>query len=530
MERDREEVSYHTAQLFSKIAKRVKPKPPLSLSEWANRYMMLPAGSSEPGHYNTKTIPYQKDILDAITDPEVIDVSCMTSAQVGKTTIMMCGIGYYIHYEPSTQMLVIPNLKDGERFSKTRLAQMINDIPQLQELVADVRAKDSNNTIMLKQYPGGSLAIAGANSPRSLASDPRRIIWMDEIDRYPDSAGTEGNPIKLAEKRATTFWNRKYIKTSTPTDLQHSKILEAYNKGSKETWSVKCPGCGEWQEYDFQRISFDDVAMACKSCGTLFKEREWKESEHKWIAEFPERKTRRSFHLNELASPFVDWKDIIENFKDAMRRLEKFHDPTDLQVFINTVLGEPWDETEHLEDTVSEHELKKRAEYYGCEVPDDVILLTAAVDVQKDRLELEVRGWAREYESWGIYKTELYGDPVKNEVWDELERYLSQDFTYEDGRQIGITGFAVDTGYKTNSVYRWCKAMRKKGWKHCYPIKGYANKAGIPLIHNRSIQDIKEEINGRDVVVDHLAVQILGVDAGKEDITNRLAITEPGEG
>lgn len=527
--KNKQEVSYQTAQLFSKLAATVKPKEPLTLSEWADRYMMLPAGSSEPGHYSSKTIPYQKAILDAITDPEVIDVSVMSSAQVGKTTIMMCGIGYYIDYEPSTQMLVIPNLGDGERFSKTRLSQMINDIPELRDKVADVKAKSSNNTIMLKQYPGGSLAIAGANSPKSLASDPRRIIWMDEIDRYPESAGTEGNPIKLAEKRATSFWNRKYIKTSTPTNLGTSKILDAYNKGSMETWSVKCPVCGEYQEYDFQRVQFDDVGMACKFCGTVSKERKWKESEHKWIALHPEIKRRRSFRLNELASPFVDWSHIIETFKDAMERKEKFHDVSDLQVFINTVLGEPWDETEHMEDSVSQNELQKRAEYYGCEIPVGVIILTAAVDVQKDRLELEVRGWAREYESWGIYKTEIYGETIKSDVWDELERYLDQDFTFADGRQLGIAGFAVDTGYQTNTVYRWCKAMKKKG-KKCYPVKGYANKAGIDLIHGESIQDVKEEVNGKSVVVDRLVVKILGVDTGKLDITNRLAIEEPGEG
>ena len=186
------EVSWHTLQLMCRLAGNLRPKEPMTISQWADKYMVLPEGSNESGRYSSDTIPYQKDIMDAITDPEVVDVAVMSSSQVGKTTIIMCGIAYYIDYEPATQMLVMPTIKDAEKFSKTRLAQMIEDIPQLADKVADPKARNSNNTILLKSYPGGNIAISGANSPSSLASDPRRIIWMDETDRFPESAGSEG--------------------------------------------------------------------------------------------------------------------------------------------------------------------------------------------------------------------------------------------------------------------------------------------------------------------------------------------------
>lgn len=524
------EVSWHTLQFMCRLAEQLRPKESMTISEWADKYMVLPEGSSEAGKFSTDTIPYQKAIMDAITDPEVVDVSVMSSSQVGKTTMLMCGMAYYIDYEPATQMFVMPTIADAEKFSKTRLAAMIADVPQLSAKVAAPKARNSNNTILLKCYPGGNLAISGANSPSSLASDPRRIIWMDEVDRFPESAGSEGNPVELAERRATSYWNKKHIKTSTPTIAGHSKIEDAYNAGTMEEWCVQCPECGAWQPYRFKRVDFKSVSMACEECGVLIPEREWKDSRHKWIAQHPERKKSRSFRLNELISPFVDWEEIIGKFKAANDKLKRFHDPEDMKVFVNTRLGETWDEAAYVDNPVSEDTLEKRAEVYAADIPEGVLLLTAAVDVQKDRFEVEIRGWAREYETWGIYKTEIYGDLITDEPWDSLEEYLNLTLCFKDGRELNIAGFAIDTGgIFTNRTYKWIKKMKEKG-KKCYGVKGYVGRADIPLLHHKTVVSIKEEINGKEVVVDRTFIQILGVDSGKEDITNRLKIQEAGPG
>lgn len=523
------EVSWHTLQFMCRLAEQLRPKEPMTISEWADRYMVLPEGSSEAGKFSTNTIPYQKAIMDAITDPEVVDVSVMSSSQVGKTTMIMCGIGYYIDYEPATQMFVMPTIEDGEKFSKTRFAKMIEDVPQLAAKVADAKTRNSSNTIKLKIYPGGSISIGGANSPSSLASDPRRIIWMDEVDRFPESAGTEGNPVKLAEKRATSYWNKKHIKTSTPTIKDRSRIESAYNEGSMEVWNVQCPECGEWQPYEFTRLDFKTVSMVCTGCGVLIPEREWKDSRHKWIAAHPERKKKRSFRLNELASPFVDWEEIISDFKDANEKLKRFHDPEDMKVFINTVLGETWDETRYVDNSVDEDTLESRAEVYKAEIPEGVLLLTAAVDVQDNRFEVEIRGWARNYETWGIYKTEIYGDLITDEPWDELEAYLDRTLCFSSGAELGIAGFAIDTGgHYTNKTYKWIKRMKAKG-KRCYGVKGYAGKPDIPLLYRKTVVDITEERGGKKYVIDRTLIHILGVDSGKEDITNRLKIKKVGK-
>ena len=530
MKMKKTEVSWHTLAFMCRLTETLRPKVELTISQWAEENMVFSVGTNEPGQYTTDTAPYQKQIMDAIVDPEVTEVTVMSSAQIGKTTIEMCGIGFYICHEPAMQMIVMPTVDDSQKFSKTKLAPMIADVKALRERVSKAKTRDSSNTLLLKSYPGGNLVISGANSPPSLSMLSVRIVWMDEIDRFPESAGSEGNPIRLAEKRATSYWNKKYIKLSTPTIAGKSNIEEEYGKGSMEQWCVKCPECGKFQPYSFDRLEFASVSMACEHCGCLFPEQKWKESEHGWIAEHPERKKRRSFRINEMASPLVEWQEIIDAFRYAYKRMTEKHDPRDMITFVNTRLGETWDETKMDADVIDKNDIEKRAEFYGADIPEGVLMLTAAVDVQKDWLEVEVRGWARNYETWGIFREKFYGDLVMDEPWHRVEAYLDQTFEFSDGRRLGIAGFAVDTGgCHTNKVYKWTKAQKKRG-KKCYAIKGYAGKPDIPLIYNKRIVDIKEEINRKVVVIDKTVLQIVGVDSGKEDITNRLKITEPGEG
>ncbi len=524
-------VEYHTLHFICSLASVLRPEEDLTISQWADRNMVLPDGSNEAGRFNTSNVPYQKEIMDAITDICVRKVTVMSSAQVGKTTIILCGIGYYIDHEPSTQLMVLPTLSLGEKFSKTRLAPMVRDIPALRGKIAPAKSKDSDNTILFKQYVGGYIVISGANSPASLSSMPIRVIWMDEVDRYPASAGGEGDPVTLAEKRATTFWNKKYIKTSTPTISGESKIEKEYLDGSMEEWCVKCPCCGTFQPYDFSRVVFKSVSMKCIECEEEIPERDWKESEHKWVAGHPERKRHRSFHLNELASPWVQWREIINEYLAAMDEYKRLHDTERLQVFINTTLGETWNEGRLDSGAVTEEILEGRAEHYKADIPDGVLLLTAAVDVQDNRFEIEVRGWARDYETWGIYKTELYGDLEKNEAWKDLEEYLETTFFYADGLGLNIAATAIDTGGShTTRVYKWVKYMKSSG-KRVYGIKGYDGKEKTDLIHKRSVGYIKERTrNGKEVIVDTTELVILGVNTGKEDISSRLKIDVPGEG
>lgn len=518
------DVHFRTVMLFRQISNILQPPPKLYISDWADRYRKLSKESSaEPGQWHTSRAEFQRRIMNCINDAAVQDVAIMSSAQVGKTEILLNIIAYFVDYDPSAIMLVQPTIDMAEAFSKDRLAPMIRDTPRLKDKIKDPRAKDSENTILHKKFPGGHITISGANSPSSLASRPIRIVLCDEIDRYPASAGTEGDPVKLAEKRTTTYWNRKKVKVSTPTVEGTSKIKKEFLRGSQEEWCVKCPCCGKFQPYEFKRVHFDDVTMECLYCKERLTEQEWKDQEHKWIAKYPERATYKSFHLNELCSSFKHWEEIIDDFKTAKNDYRKTGITDALKVFVNTSLGETWEERG---DGADDQELLKRREEYQADIPDGVLLLTAGVDVQDDRLEVEICGWRRGYESWGLYKKVLNGDPAQEDIWDSLESLLDTEYYFSNGNGLLVAATCIDTGgHHTNMVYKFVKKMAKKN-KRIYGIKGYS-APGIPLIYKKTKVEIK---NSRGNVIDNTEIFILGVDSGKEDIIARLKIDKPGPG
>nr|WP_295681155.1 terminase gpA endonuclease subunit [uncultured Lachnoclostridium sp.]DAD78536.1 MAG TPA: terminase large subunit [Caudovirales sp. ctCiv1] len=442
------------------------------------------------------------------------------------TEILLNICGYFMDYEPTSIMLIQPTIDMGEAFSKDRLAPMIRDTDVLKAKVKEPRSKDSDNTILHKKFPGGHITISGANSPSSLASRPIRVLLCDEIDRYPASAGSEGDPVKLGEKRTTTFWNRKRIKVSTPTIEGISKIQKEFLKGTQEEWCVECPSCGKYQSYEFKRIQFDTVEMECIFCKEKFTEQEWKDQPHKWIASNPKAKGKRirSFHLNELCSPWKHWDEIVDEFIDANNDLKKTGSSEALKVFINTSLGETWEEKG---DGADAQDLLKRREDYDADLPDGVLLLTAGVDVQDDRLEFEVVGWSKGYESWGIYKKEIRSSPALDSTWERLVEELSEEYYFKNGNGLIVAATCIDTGgHHTNMVYKFVKKMSKMN-KNIFGIKGYSDTPGIPLVYKKTKVDIK---NSKDVVVDHTDIFILGVNSGKDDITSRLKIADKGPG
>ena len=510
------QVDIKTVQLFREVAKAVAPPPLLTVSEWADSYRRLSAeAAAEPGQWNTDRAPYQRAIMDAVNDAEVEEIVIKSSAQVGKTELILNVIGFFIDYDPAPILVLQPTLDMAQAFSKDRLAPMIRDTPALHGKVKDVRSRDSGNTILHKKFPGGHVTIAGANSASSLASRPIRIVLMDEIDRYPASAGTEGNPIKLAEKRTATFWNRKKIKVSTPTDKLTSQIEKEYETGTMEEWNVPCPCCGKYQPYEWARVHFSDVTMECKFCTERFSEVDWKSGEGKYIAEHPERKKKRSFHLNELASPWKHWEEIIEEFKDANRAVKESGDVERLKVWINTTLGEAWEERGESADDDS---LLNRRERYMADLPEGVLLVTAGIDVQDDRFEVEITGWGRGYESWGIKYEKIFGDLEKEETWAKLEEYLDRELYFEDGHSLLIACSCIDTGgHFTTQTYKFLKRMERKN-KRIYGIKGMGGP-GLPLIYKLSTNNNLK-----------VKVFILGVDSGKEILMTSLKTVDEGPG
>ena len=506
-----------TFELFSRVFAVLAPPPDMTISEWADEYRRLSSESSaEPGRWRTAKAPYQKEIMDAICDVSIQKVVVMSAAQIGKTDgFILNPIGFFMHYDPSPIMVLQPTIQMGESFSKDRLSPMLRDTPVLRDKVND-KARNSGNTILQKIFPGGHVTIVGANSPSSLASRPIRILLADEIDRYPATAGNEGDPLLLAGKRLTTFWNKKEVDVSTPTIKGLSRIEVEYEHSTQEEWNVPCPACGaltplEWANVLFDRDNLEEISYTCPHCGVVSSETEWKEhfGGGKFIAAFPERKVR-GFHLNALASMFVEWREIVQKFITANDEKKKGNIEL-LKVWTNTEMGQTWEEED---EQIETDELYKRREKYNCEVPEEVLVLTAGVDVQDDRFEVEVVGWGVDKESWGIRYQAIYGDLKLKPVWDELDAFLSQTFTTADGRRLKVICTCVDSGgHFSNQVYRFCK---ERTARRVFAIKGKGG-ADVPYFNRPSkTNSVKTPLF------------TIGVDTGKAILYQRLAVQEEG--
>ena len=506
----RAEARKRVLSAFNVIKKSFATPPQMTVSDWADRYRKLSKESSaEAGQWKTSRAEYQREMMNAISDDDVETVVFMTSSQVGKSEILNNTLGYYIDYDPAPILFVQPTEDMAKSYSNDRIAPMIRDCPTLSAKVADSKSRDSGNTIMHKRFRGGHLTMIGANTPSKLASRPIRVLLMDEVDRFPVSAGTEGDPAQLAIKRTTTFWNRKIVMCSTPTIKGASKIEKEYESSTAEELNVACPECGEYQPYVWEQLKFDhisgtnevdNVVYACKYCGAVNKENAWKRQPIKWVAQNPEIKNKRGFHLNELCSPWKHWDEIAVDFLEAKRQGVEM-----LKVWTNTAMGKAWEEEGDLD--INDILLKRRITY-NCEVPKDVLVLTCGVDVQDNRLEYEIVGWGKDYQSWGIKYGVLMGDTGGSEVWKQLDDVLFAKYERIDGLQMEVMTTCVDSGgHHTQEVYRYCKERESR---RVWAIKGQGG-SGIPFI---------KRPNRRNDAGAWLF--IIGVDVGKDTISSRL--------
>ena len=501
-------------QLFREINGIWLPPPDVTVSQWADQFRRIPPeASAEPGVWRTSRAEYQREIMDAISDPLVERVIVMTAAQVGKTEILLNVIGYFIDQEPSPILVLQPTLDMGQSFSKDRLDPMIRDTAVLRGKIKEARSRDSGNTILHKKFLGGHITISATNSPVSLASRPIRVLLCDEVDRYPPSAGAEGDPLTLAVKRTQNFWNRRIVWVSTPTLLQTSRIWKGFEVSSQEEWCVPCPTCGEYQPFSWEQITYKDLpepVMACVKCGAKHSEVEWKARQERgiWIAKKPDEKKIRGFHMNAFASAWASWAGLVKEYEEAFRNGEE-----SLKGWWNTVLGLPFENTE---GTIEAEALESHREAYPAELPDGVLVLTCGVDTQDDRLECEVVGWGIGHESWGIEYRVFYGDPGQKEVWQALDDFLSKTWEYSNGDKLGLSCVCIDSaGHFTDEVYMFCKPRVRR---NIFPIVG-RGREGMPSVS-------KPSRNNRR----HVVLFTLGVTTIKGTLFSRLKVETRGAG
>lgn len=471
---------------------------------------MSPESSAEPGQWRTDRAEYQRGIMDCFADPTVNEVVVMSSAQVGKTEILNNLVGYHIEHDPSPMLIVQPTLDMAQTWSKDRLAPMLRDSPGLNGLVKDPRSRDSGNTTLHKSFPGGHVTACGANSPSSLASRPVRVVLCDEVDRYPTSAGSEGDPVKLAKKRSATFWNRVVGLFSTPTNKGSSRIEIAFEESDQRRFFVACPHCEQKQFLRWSQVKWttpEDARYFCEECGVG-----WDDSERVRAIRFGSWKATKDFngiagfHLSGLYSPWTMLRDAVADFLESKKQ------PETLRVWVNTYLGETWEDQG---EQVDDYELFTRRENWGDVLPKECLLLTAGIDVQDDRLEVEVVGWGKDEESWSVDYRTIYGDPSSPGVWNDLDQLLIGRYEHEHG-EMSVRSACVDSGgHHTAAVYKFAKTREGR---RIYAIKGVGGE-GKPIVGKPSTNN-----NQR------VKLFPVGVDTVKRTLMSRFRIKEPGPG
>lgn len=510
------------------------PDPDLALDEWADEHIVLTSeSSSEPGRFRTSRTPYSRGPMRELSPTSTVErILYMASAQVGKSQSLLNWLGYVIHYTPAPTLVVQPTVDLAKRFSKQRVQPMIEACDVLRARVAEAKSRDSSNTQLSKEFPGGILVLTGANSAASLRSMPVRFLMLDEVDAYPVDIDGEGDPVSLAEKRTATFARRKILLTSTPTDEETSRIAKEYEASDKRRYFVPCPHCGEFQwlrwrdDAGHYHLQWDDgkpetAAYLCQHCGALIEERfktqmleagEWRPTAK------GDGKTA-GFQISALYSPlgWKSWGDIAREFLAARGS------PELLKTFVNTVLGEPWkaDFSKKLDrETLAGRCLM----YKRFTVPRGALVAVAGVDVQDDRLAYVIRAFGRAEESWLVAHGELFGDTLAPAVWEQLDETLLKPIPIEGGGSLRVRIAFVDSGdgERTHTVYNWTRIRRAR---MIFPVKGLST-AGRPALGKPTKQDVK--FDGK-YIEGGVELYPLGVDTIKALIVGRIMNANPEE-
>lgn len=520
------------------------PPRRLTISQWADEerylspeYNAIATRARGPVKWSTDTVPYLRDIMDALSDDSIREITFMKSAQVGGSECGQNWLGWTVCESPTALLMVFQTLKAMRAFSTKRMDPMIRDTPALIGKLPSGGRREKSNTIESKQFPGGYLQFLTAKSTADLRSHSAGRLLAEEIDEWEGDVGKQGDPLELLRARGTTFGDAvKLYKVSTPSLEGYSRIATEYAESSQGKFHVPCPACGEFQEliwrdgetgrYRFHfekdaggRVIESSVRYICTSCGVMIEEKHRPAmlAAGKWVHALPERIHRNcGFHIWKAYAPSVSWGTICHDFVRSAK------DPAKLKAFVNTTLGQTFrEEGTRLEP----HFLAQRAEPYpmtGKEddvllVPKGVGLLTSFIDVQGDRLELFTYGWGAGEEAWWMGWELLEGDPGQDAVWRAAEAALFRTWTHESGAPMVAAGSAVDAGYQTKAVWDFCQRWRQRG-----VIATVGRDGARPIIQKPGPQAKKKSKD------EHRPMHIIGTDSAKDQLAARLRITDVG--
>lgn len=511
----------------------LEPPARLSIDTWADSHIYLPRSSSEGGRWRTSRTPFLKEIMECLSPMHPCHkVSLKKPAQIGGTMVLAIWAAYTMERSPAPMLIYEPSIDMVRRFTKEKLDPLIEESPAVKKKVREARSRDSSNTTYRKEFLGGWLNMLWADSTKSARSTSAPRIGMDEIDEYAADVGDQGHPCDIVEGRFGTYPDWKMFLLSTPTIEGESRIDAEYLKGSRASYHVPCPFCGHLQSLEWDHLIFtfdgerrpDDAAYQCQSCLRLIAEhhKDWMMDpvRARWVHEVPENDEHRSFRLNLLYQPYgwaYPWRKLAQKFIEAHESL-KAGDHRPLKTFTQLYKAQSWKVTV---EEIKDDDLFSRREAYPAPCPRGVLVLTAAVDVQGDRLEVEVCGWGAQEESWSIAYRVFSGSPSLPQVWSDLTDFLQQAYQHEDGVSLRVEAVGIDTGgHHTKEGYEYVRDYRKyRGL--AYALKGSSTRGALPIVHfDRPKKDRKYRVQ----------VHLVGTDTIKDTIFERVKLAQPGPG
>ena len=518
----------------------LRPDPQINYVEWANTHMRLTKESSvEPGQYRTSRTPYvEEPLLELSPQSPTQEVVFVKPTQIGATVLGNIFLFGIAHLYPGPAMMGMPTDDMAKKHSKKKVAPSVKAIPVLRDKIKQEKSRTSGNTLLLKEFPGGSWTFTGSNSPTSARSDSVRYLILDDYDGFVPEAGNEGAPGKLFKKRTDAFGTKRKIYTnSTPTLAGASNIEKEWETSSQGKYHVPCPHCDGMQYFIFGGKDFKhgikftrdtlggviDVWYICEHCHARIDE--WQKTEMMiagaYVHKHPERK-KRGFKINSLYSPFgwLSWESVVEEFLEAAVDLKR-GDSLGMKVWTNTRMADTWEEDGEQPEWVS---LTTRAESYKTlEVPVGGYLLCAGVDTHDNRLDVTVKAYGPGEESWLVYWGSIWGDPEVLKTWEQLDDILYRPYPHASGATLHIVSMAIDTGgHRAQAVYNYARARTPR----VIAVKG-ASTRGKPIINRPKPVDV--DVRGK-VIKGGVDLWSIGTDTAKGTIYNRLKLVKPGPG
>lgn len=511
-------------------AEHFAPRIPMDVDDWADQHRHLPPGSAEQGQWNTDRTPYARGIFKALSDSDTCeDVVLMCATQLVKSEAGLNWVGCIIDQTPAPVMIVQATVNTGKRYSRQRVAPMIQYSQVLRRKVASATSRDAANSMSMKEFAGGVLIVTGANSGAELASMPAKYIHFDEVDDYPHDVDGQGDPISVARARQDTFRRRKRLMSSSPKRPKGMSQIEAlHDAGTQEKYHVPCPHCGhfqplvwshlKWQKNEAGEALPDTAQYACAACGVLIDEHHKDEmlARGVWIATAPGRKIR-SFHLNSLYSPigWLSWAALVEEFIEAKNALDSGKDEKH-KAFINTRLAETV--AEQAEQLAANELLKHAEDWQPDVVPMGGLIITCGVDIQDDRIECFPWAFGEGDQMWMLQRVVIMGNPGEEATWAKLDAFLTTRYKHASGQSLVIEAVGIDTGgHYTHNVYNYVR--RAHPARKIAALKGDNHKPGIPILGRANAVDV----NWRGgVVKGGCKLWMVGVNTAKDLLHQRL--------